>query len=54
MELVYAVDVKMKNEGEEFQRILKMDLSCLNILSFSCSYLPSLSQQKFNPETITS
>jgi hypothetical protein len=46
MEIVYAVDVKMPNDGEEFERILAMDISYLNILSFSCYYLSTPNQLK--------
>ncbi|UJR09787.1 hypothetical protein I4U23_014014 [Adineta vaga] len=43
MEIVYAVDVKMTNDGEDFERVLAMDISCMNILACSCYYLfPSI------------
>ncbi|CAF1342091.1 unnamed protein product, partial [Rotaria magnacalcarata] len=53
MEIVYTVDVKMKNDGEAFKHILKMDVSCLNILSFSSSYLFPINQ-KYSQETSSS
>ncbi|CAF3333989.1 unnamed protein product [Rotaria socialis] len=53
MEIVYTVDVKMKNDGEDFKHILKMDVSCLNILSFSSSYLFPINQ-KYSQETSSS
>ncbi|CAF3396184.1 unnamed protein product [Rotaria sp. Silwood1] len=54
MEIVYTVDVKMTNDGEDLKQILKMDISCFNILCFSCNYLSPLKQQKNCPEIISS
>lgn len=54
MEIVYTVDVKMKHDGEEFKHVLKMDLSCLNILAFSTSYLPPTNQNFSSQETVSS
>jgi hypothetical protein len=49
MEIVYTVDLKIPNDGIQLQNILTMDISCLNILAFSCSYLPIMNQMKYNP-----
>ncbi|CAF0996902.1 unnamed protein product [Rotaria sordida] len=54
MEIVYTVDVKMINDGEDLKHILKMDISCLNILCFSCNYLSPPKQQKNCLEIISS
>jgi hypothetical protein len=54
MEIVYTVDLKMKNDGAQFKHILTMDISCLNILAFSCSYLSISNQLKYNPYLISS
>ncbi|CAF2525529.1 unnamed protein product [Rotaria sp. Silwood2] len=54
MEIVYTVDVKMINDGEDLKQILKMDISCLNILCFSSNYLSASNQQKNCPEIISS
>lgn len=49
MEIVYTVDLKIPNDGIQLKNILTTDVSCLNILAFSCSYLPILNQLKYNP-----
>jgi hypothetical protein len=54
MEIVYAVDVKMTNDGEEFKHILTMEVSCLNIVAFSSSYLSKLNQFKYSTHLISS
>ncbi len=54
MEIVYAVDLKMKNDGTQFKHILTMDISCLNILAFSCSYLSVPNKREYSPYLISS
>jgi len=53
MEIVYAVDVKMSNDGEEFERVLAMDISCLNILACSCYYLFASNKLKYSPHLVS-
>src|SRR6202034_3601357 len=53
MEIVYAVDVKMTNDGEEFERALAMDISCMNILACSCYYLFASSKLKYSPHLVS-
>jgi hypothetical protein len=53
MEIVYAVDVKMSNDGEEFERVLAMDISCMNILACSCYYLFASSKLKYSPHLVS-
>lgn len=53
MEIVYAVDVKMSNDGEEFERVLAMDISCMNILACSCYYLLASSKLKYSPHLVS-
>ena len=54
MEIIYTVDIKMAHNGEEFKHILTMDISSLNILAFSSSYLSSINQLKYSPHIISS
>ncbi len=54
MEIVYAVDLKMRTDDEECKHISTMDISCLNILSFTCSYLSPSREGKYSPHLITS
>ncbi len=53
MEIVYAVDVKMTNDGEDFERVLAMDISCLNVLACSCYYLFASSKLKYSPHLVS-
>ena len=53
MEIVYAVDVKMTNDGEDFERVLAMDISCMNILACSCSFLFASSKLKYSPHLVS-
>jgi len=53
MEIIYAVDVKMTNDGEEFERVLAMDISCMNILACSCYYLFASSKLKYSPHLVS-
>jgi hypothetical protein len=53
MEIVYAVDVKMTNDGEEFERALAMDISSMNILACSCYYLFASSKLKYSPHLVS-
>ncbi|CAF3255340.1 unnamed protein product [Rotaria socialis] len=53
MEIIYAVDVKMTNDGEEFDRVLAMDVSCMNILAFSSYYLSTSSKLKYSPHLVS-
>jgi hypothetical protein len=49
MEIIYAVDVKMTNDGEEYERTFAMDVSSMNILACSCYYLFTSNKLKFSP-----
>ncbi|CAF5211133.1 unnamed protein product [Rotaria magnacalcarata] len=53
MEIIYAVDVKMTNDGEEFDRVLALDISCMNILAFSSYYLSTSSKLKYSPYLVS-
>ncbi|CAF1264553.1 unnamed protein product [Adineta steineri] len=53
MEIVYAVDVKMNNDGEDFERVLAMDISCTNILACSCYYLFASNKLKYSPHLVS-
>ncbi|UJR36316.1 hypothetical protein I4U23_029044 [Adineta vaga] len=50
MEIVYAMHMNMTHdEDSDLKHILTMDISCLNILSFSCSYLSTSRHFKYSP-----
>ncbi len=53
MEIIYGVDVKMSNDGEEFERALAMDISSMNILACSCYYLFASSKLKYSPHLVS-
>ncbi|CAF4706637.1 unnamed protein product, partial [Rotaria sp. Silwood1] len=53
MDIIYAVDVKMTNDGEEFERVLAMDISCMNILACSTYYLLTSSNLKYSPHLVS-
>ena len=53
MEIIYAVDVKMTNDGEDFERVLAMDISCTNLLACSCYYLLPSSKLKYSPHIVS-
>ena len=53
MDIVYAVDTKMTNDGEEFERVLAMDISCMNILAYSSYYLFASSKPKYSPHLLS-
>ncbi|CAF0988401.1 unnamed protein product [Rotaria sordida] len=53
MEIIYAVDAKMTNDGEEFERILAMDISCMNILACSTYYLLASSKLKYSSHLVS-
>lgn len=49
MDIVYAVDLKIPDNGTRLEDILTMDISCLNILAFSSSYLPKTNHSTYSP-----
>ena len=53
MEIVYAIDVKMSNDGEEFERTLAMDISSMNVLACSCYYLFASNKLKHSPNLVS-
>lgn len=53
MEIIYAVDSKMTNDGEEFERVLAMDISCMNVLAFSSYYLFTSNKLKYSPYLVS-
>jgi len=53
MEIIYACDVKMSNDGEEFERVVAMDISSMNILAFSCYYLLPSNKLKYSPHLVS-
>ncbi|CAF0938009.1 unnamed protein product [Adineta ricciae] len=53
MEIIYATDIKITNDGEDFERVLAMDVSCMNILACSCSYLFASSKLKYSPHLVS-
>ena len=53
MEIVYAVDLKLKNDGVEFDRLFAMDISSQNILAFSCHSLPASDTRPHLPELVS-
>ena len=54
MEIIYAVDLKLKNDGAEFDRLFTMDISSQNILAFSCHSLPVADTRPYLPELVSS
>lgn len=54
METVYSLDLKLKIDDIQLKHIFKMDISCLNILAFSSTYLSVSNQYRCNPHMISS
>lgn len=46
MEVIYAVEMKLEKYPANYEHILRMDISCRNILAFSFPYLPPIHKQK--------